>query len=209
MSEKYHYCTDGDTVTGPLSVNKIHKLLLPDSTRICKEGQQDWQPLSALPPVQDSIGEGIVVMILGLIISLIAGFLIAFICGAIFGKTAAEILRWATILGCGALGFRTGFKSTEDEVERLKKEADGYGGRIIGRVTSDGRVWNDGYGGGTVGRVTSDGRVWNDGYGGSAIGRVTSDGRVWNDGYGGSSIGRVTDGQILEGGAALLLLLRH
>jgi len=53
------------------------------------------------------------------------------------------------------------------------------------------------------------GKIWNDGYAGRIIGRVTSDGKVWNDGYGGCSIGRVTDGEILEGGAALLLLFRH
>ena len=102
-------------------------------------------------------------------------------------------------------------KKEKLKMSNIRVSSDGKvwnGGSVIGRVTPDGKVWNDGYGGSTVGRVTPDGRVWNDGYGGSTIGRVTSDGKVWNDGYGGSVIGQITDGDILAGGAALLLLLR-
>ena len=93
---------------------------------------------------------------------------------------------------------------------------DEYRSSVIGRVDSDGRVWNNEY---SVGRVDSNGNVWNDEYSGSIIGRVDSDGGVWADSssvgnvdsdgnirQGGRIVGRAEGGK-LEGGAALLLLV--
>ena len=52
MIEKYYYCTEGKNPVGPFPLNVIQGMSLSPDTKICKEGQKDWQPLADLPIIE-------------------------------------------------------------------------------------------------------------------------------------------------------------
>src|SRR6266404_404058 len=64
----YYYSTDGSSVIGPHSLDELSELhksgALPQTTQVCPEGEQAWQPLSAIlssergvPSADDSSSE--------------------------------------------------------------------------------------------------------------------------------------------------------
>ena len=88
MSEKYYYCVDESTVSGPLPLDQINSLGLPPTAKICKK--KDWQPLSDLanlPPSTSSkaaVPGGVFNKILDIV-------------GGVFWVVGAGVLLWSIL----------------------------------------------------------------------------------------------------------------
>ena len=82
-----------------------------------------------------------------------------------------------------------------------------YGNKCVGRIETDGKVYGIKYGGSCVGRVDPDGRVYDRKYGGKCGGRIESNGKIFNSKNGGNCVSRAN--KSTTGAAALSLLLTN
>ena len=83
--------------------------------------------------------------------------------------------------------------STSNADEKIRDKR----GKVIGRVDSNGKVYDNDYGGKVIGRVDSNGKIKEGRYGGKTVGKIKNH-RVYDNDYGGKRVYEIDNNKIKE-----------